>query len=296
MFHEKSFLDYISLERRFSGHTLLAYQGDLSQFVAFCETDQCLTSVTEVRHLHIRAWIVAKMDAGESARSINRRLSCLKHYFRYLRKRGKIENDPMLKVVAPRTDKKLPEYLQESQLTALFTQVAFDDDFGGKQDRLLLELLYATGIRRGEASRLRLNDVDFERGVIRISGKGAKARFSPMPSFLAQLIQAHLTERNDAFPACDQPWLFLNRKGEQYSPESIYYTVRKYLSIISSADKRSPHVLRHSFATHLSNRGADLNAIKELLGHANLAATQVYMHNNIERLQEVYEQAHPKSS
>jgi len=294
VFYEESFYGYLSLERRFSPHTLTAYRGDLSSFIAHCVEHQCLTSVAEVRHLHIRSWLVAQMQAEQSSRSINRRLSCLKSYFRFLRKRGLVEKDPMRKVVSPKTGKRLPVFVQESQMAALFTHVEFGSDYTGQLHRLLLELLYATGIRRSEASNLKIGDVDTGRSVLRIEGKGNKERLSPFARYLGILLEDFLTIRSAAFPGNDQPWLFLNRKGEQLSPESIYHIVRKHLSAVTTAEQRSPHVLRHSFATHLSNNGADLNAIKELLGHSNLAATQIYMHNSIERLLKVYEQAHPK--
>lgn len=294
MFYETSFYGYLSLERRFSPHTLTAYRGDLQNFIAHCTEQQCLTSVSEVRHLHIRAWIVVQMQAGQSARSINRRLSCLKTYFRFLKKRGLIERDPMQKVVAPKTGKRLPVFVQESQMAALFAHVTFGDDYRGKLHRLVLELLYATGIRRSEASNLKISDIDLGRSVLRISGKGNKQRMAPFARYLADLLDDFLTTRNATFPGSDQPWLLLNRKGERLSPDSIYHIVHDHLSAVTTVEQRSPHVLRHSFATHLSNHGADLNAIKELLGHSNLAATQVYMHNSIERLLKVYEQAHPK--
>lgn len=294
VFHEESFYGYLSLERRFSPHTLTAYRGDLSNFIAHCIEQQCLASATEVRHLHIRSWVVARMQAGQSPRSINRHLSCLKTYFRFLKKRGFIEKDPMRKVLAPKTGKRLPVFVQESQMAALFTHVEFGDDYPGKMHRLLLELLYATGIRRSEASNLKISDLDIARSVVRIAGKGGKERLAPFARYLGELLEDFLKTRDTAFPDSNQPWLFLNRKGEQMSPESIYYIVRKHLSAVTTVEQRSPHVLRHSFATHLSNHGADLNAIKELLGHSNLAATQIYMHNSIERLLKVYEQAHPK--
>lgn len=294
MFHEESFYGYLSLERRFSPHTLTAYRSDLQNFIAHCTEHQCLTSVTEVRHLHVRSWVVAQMQNGQSARSINRRLSCLKTYFRFLRKRRLIEKDPMQKVVAPKTGKRLPVFVQESQMAALFSHIAFGDDYTGQLHRLLLEVLYATGIRRSEASGLKIGDLDIQRSVLRITGKGNKDRFVPFARYLGTLLEAFLTVRRETFPGNNQPWLFLNKKGAQISPENIYYIIRKHLSAVTTAEQRSPHVLRHSFATHLSNHGADLNAIKELLGHASLAATQVYMHNSIERLIKVYEQAHPK--
>lgn len=294
MFYETSFYGYLSLERRFSPHTLTAYRGDLQNFIAHCTEQQCLTSVSEVRHLHIRAWIVVQMQAGQSARSINRRLSCLKTYFRFLKKRGLIERDPMQKVVAPKTGKRLPVFVQESQMAALFAHISFGDDYRGKLHRLVLELLYATGIRRSEASNLKISDIDLGRSVLRISGKGNKQRMAPFARYLSDMIEDFLATRNATFSGSDQPWLLLNRKGERLSPDSIYHIVHDHLSAVTTVEQRSPHVLRHSFATHLSNHGADLNAIKELLGHSNLAATQVYMHNSIERLLKVYEQAHPK--
>lgn len=294
MFHESSFFSYLSLEKRFSAHTLKAYRSDLENFIAHIVERQCLTSVEEVRHLHIRSWIVAQMEAGQSPRSINRRLSCLKTYFRYLKKRGLLVKDPMKKVVAPRSGKRLPVFVQEHQIQALFTQVDFPEDFGGQQQRLLLELLYATGIRRSEASNLRVSDIDFSRMTLRVRGKGDKERMLPFAAYLSQLFEKFIALRAAAFPATGEPWLFLNRKGQQLIPESIYQIVRRNLSLVTTAEQRSPHVLRHSFATHLSNHGAELNAIKELLGHANLAATQIYTHNSIERLKEIYEQAHPK--
>jgi integrase/recombinase XerC len=294
MFFEESFLSYLSLERRFSPHTLKAYQSDLEGFIAHVVEHQCLSSVDELRHLHIRSWVVAQMEAGQSPRSINRRLSCLKTYFKFLRKRGLMKKDPMKKVVAPRTGKRLPVYVQESQMAALFTHVEFGEDFGGQQQRLLLELLYATGMRRSEASNLKISDIDAGRQVLRVRGKGDKERMLPFAGYLSDLFDKFLALRTAMFPATKEPWLFLNRKAEQLSPESIYQIVRKNLSLVTTVEQRSPHVLRHSFATHLSNNGAELNAIKELLGHSNLAATQVYMHNSIERLIEIYEKSHPK--
>ncbi len=239
--------------------------------------------------------MVSLMEAGQSPRSINRRLSCLKSYFKLLRKRGFIEKDPMKKVVSPKTGKRLPVFVQENQMANVFNTLVFADNFSGAQDRLLLEILYASGMRRSELSNLKIRDIDVSRQVFRILGKGNKERLVPFARYLSDKIEAFLSEREKQFPGTAAPWLLLNRKGEQLSPESIYYIVHKALSKVTTAEQRSPHVLRHSFATHLSNHGADLNAIKELLGHSNLAATQIYMHNSIERLKKVYDQAHPKS-
>ena len=294
MFHEASFLGYLSLERRFAANTLTAYTSDLQHFVAHITEHQCLTSAAEVRHLHIRAWMVALLQAGQSPRTIHRRLSCLKTYFRFLKKRGHLHKDPMQKVVAPKVGKRLPVYVQESQMAALFAQVEFDGGYWGQLHRLLLEVLYASGIRRSEAHALKITDLDLGRAVFRVQGKGQKERLVPFATYLTTLLEQFLLLRRQAFPDNTEPWLFLNRKGQQITPENIYTIVRKHLSAITTVEQRSPHVLRHSFATHLSNHGADLNAIKELLGHSSLAATQVYTHNSITRLIEVYEQAHPK--
>lgn len=233
------------------------------------------------------------MQGGQRPRSITRKLSCLKSYFKFLKKRGRIEKDPMQKVIAPKSGKRLPVFVQESQLMNLFAQVDFGDDYTGQLHRILLETLYATGIRRSEAANLKIGDVDLGRGVFRIAGKGNKERLVPFARYLAEYLEQFMVVRRDTFPQAES-WLFLNRKGRRITPENIYTIVKKYLSVVTTAEQRSPHVLRHSFATHLSNRGADLNAIKELLGHSNLAATQIYTHNSIDRLIKVYEQAHPK--
>lgn len=295
MFHQESFLQHLALERRLSPHTLTAYQSDLDSFIAFITENQCLTSVPEVRHLHIRAWAAAQMQDGASARSVNRRLSCLNTYFKYLKKRGLVEKDPMRKVTAPKMGKRLPIFVQESEMAALFGQIEFPADYQGQLERLILEILYATGMRRSELTGLQVADVDLGRTVFRVVGKGDKVRLAPFARYLAELLENFLRLRDAAFPGTSEPWLFLDKKGRHLQPGAVYRVVRKYLSMVTNAEQRSPHVLRHSFATHLSNRGADLNAIKELLGHASLAATQVYTHNSIDRLIEVYEQAHPKS-
>lgn len=294
MFHEESFYQYLALERRLSPHTLAAYKNDLGNFISYIKEKQCLASVNEVGHLHVRSWAAAQIQEGLSARSVNRRLSCLHTYFRYLKKRGHIAKDPMQKVLAPKTGKRLPVFVQEPQMATLFSEIPFADNYPGWLDRLVLEILYATGMRRGELVQLKVSDIDLSRMVFRVTGKGGKERPAPFARYLAELLERFLAKRTETFPGTGEPWLLLNKKGKKLPPGTVYYIVKKYLNQVTTAEQRSPHVLRHSFATHLSNRGADLNAIKELLGHSNLAATQVYTHNSIGRLIEVYEQAHPK--
>jgi integrase/recombinase XerC len=294
MFYQESFFAYLAFERRFAENTLTAYRNDLAAFITYLTERQCLTSVDEVRHLHIRSWIVAQMQGGLSARSINRRLSCLKTYFRFLKRRGHLQADPMRKVVAPKSGRRLPVFVHEPQLATLFSDLPFPDDYRGQSHRLVLEVLYATGMRRSELANLRVADVDLGGATFRITGKGNKQRLAPFARYLIVLLERFLQLRIQQFPASAESRLFLNRHGRPLTPDNIYYIVRKYLSAVTSVEQRSPHVLRHSFATHLSNHGADLNAIKELLGHSNLAATQVYMHNTIDRLKDVYDRAHPK--
>lgn len=294
MFHDESFYQYLALERRFSPHTLAAYKNDLGNFILYAVEIQCLTSVAEVRHLHIRGWAASQMQEGASARSVNRRLSCLHSYFRFLKKRGLIAKDPMQKVLGPKAGKRLPVFVQEHQMAALFAEIVFEENYRGLLDHLVLEILYATGMRRGELVNLKISDIDLHRMIFRVTGKGGKERAVPFAPYLSDLLERFLSLRTETFPGTAQPWLFLDKKGKKLPVDTVYYLVRKYLSQVTTIEQRSPHVLRHSFATHLSNRGAELNAIKELLGHSSLAATQVYTHNTIDRLIEVYEQAHPK--
>jgi integrase/recombinase XerC len=295
VFYTAQFLQHLTQERRLSVHTTSAYEADLQLFVAYCQDIQCLTSVTEVGHLHVRGWLAHMLEGGLSTRSANRRLSCLKTYFLFLKKQGIVTHDPLKKVVAPRTGKRLPVILQERELEALFTEVVFPDGPEGALHRVVLELLYATGMRRSELTALKINDLDFERSVIKILGKGGKERLVPLARYLAPVLQDWLAARRAVVGASIENALLLTPKGQPLQPQAVYRIVKHYLSYVTSAEQRSPHVLRHSFATHLSNRGADLNAIKDLLGHASLAATQVYMHNSISKLQEIYDRAHPKA-
>lgn len=288
------FFQYIFSEKRLSKNTNTAYQIDLNQFVAFLDT-YSLTSVTEVRHTHIRAWIVAMMQHEVTARSVNRKLSCLKTYFNFLQKRQLIASNPMAKVVAPKISKRLPTTVPERNLELLFDQMEWGTGFVGVRDRAILELLYSTGIRRSELINMKVSDIDFGSYRIKVLGKGNKERLIPFGKKLGDILRGYLEMRTQTFPAVIKTDLFLSKKGDPLADSAVYTVVKKQLSYVTSQEKRSPHVLRHSFATHLSENGADLNAIKELLGHASLSATQIYTHNSVEKLKKVYEQAHPKS-
>jgi integrase/recombinase XerC len=293
--HVAAFLQYISTEKRFSAHTVLAYTNDLSQFVAYLENIYSLTSVQEVRHFHIKSWVAALATDSIQARSIVRKLSTLKSYFKYLLKHRLTEHDPMLKIIAPKTKKRLPVVVQAENLENLFEKIEFTDDFSGWRDRAVLDLLYSTGMRRGELLSLHIQDLDFQRLTLTVMGKGAKQRALPMSKNLVDVLNKYLYERHAQFPRSNYKQLILTDKGEPIYAGAVYNMVKHYLSLVTTIEKRSPHVLRHSFATHLSDNGADLNAIKLLLGHANLSATQIYTHNSIEKLKKVYQQAHPKA-
>lgn len=289
------FLKYLELEKRFSAHTIIAYQNDLDQFFIYLKDTYSLTSITEVRHFHIRSWVVQLIENKISTRSVNRKLSTLKTFFKFLKRRKEITENPMLKVIAPKVGKRLPVVVKEVEMGNLFEKIDFGEGYGAVRDEMIMELLYATGMRRSELIQLIPTNIDFYNQQIKVLGKGNKERLIPFAKPLADRLKNYLEVREDEFGLGEIAPLFMTNKGKKMYPKFVYNLVKKYLSQVTTVDQRSPHVLRHSFATHLSNNGADLNAIKELLGHSSLAATQVYTHNSIEKLKRVYQQAHPKA-
>jgi integrase/recombinase XerC len=291
----KAFFQYLEYEKRYSPRTLETYRNDLNQFLDYSKTTYEISDISTIEHLHIRSWVVELMQNDISPRSINRKLSVLKTYFKFLLKNGHTDKNPLLKVIAPKVGKSLPVFVDENSLENLFVHVEFGNDFEGKRDRLIMELFYGTGMRRAELINLKTTDLDFSMNRIKVLGKGNKERLIPLAPYLVSLIQEYLKLRNAEFPNAEH-YLLLTNKGKKTYPMFVHRTVTKYLSMVSTVEKKSPHVLRHSFATHLLDNGADLNAVKDLLGHANLAATQVYTHNSISRLKEVYKKAHPKAS
>jgi integrase/recombinase XerC len=297
--HSESFSNFLQYEKRFSAHTVTAYRADLLQWTRFLsENLERLTSVSEVRHSHLRSYVVFLMKEEEiTPRSVHRKLSCLKTYFKWLEKQGFISENPTTKLVAPKVGKRLPVVLTEPQTEKLFdtTNLEINTGYPAKRDQLILEILYETGMRRGELAALKRTDIDLKRLEIKIFGKGGKERLVPFGKSLLSTIEAYLLERRQAFPNLLESTLLLTDKGEPIYDKLIYLVVKKNLSLVTNQDKRSPHVLRHSFATHLSNHGADLTAIKDLMGHASLSATQIYVHNDIEKLKKSYQKAHPKS-
>ncbi len=289
-----SFMKYLRYEKRFSPHTLIAYENDLRQFFDFLSITYNITNIAEGTHSIIRSWMVSMIEGGMNARSVNRKITALKTFYRYLIREGTIKTNPMQKIQSPKMAKRLPEFVDESNMDTLLDQTPFSNDFDGRRNILILEMLYGTGIRRTELVNLQQEDVNFHMGQIKVLGKRKKERIIPINNELKQKIKEYLSEK-DKLEQKDEEFLFVNKKGKKLTESVVYNVVKKYLSQVTTLQKKSPHVLRHTFATHLLNNGADLNAVKELLGHANLSATQIYTHNTIERLKNIHKSAHPKA-
>lgn len=290
--HVEEFIDHLRKEKRYSQHTLTSYQKDISQFWEHITGTFEAESASEVSHFYIRSWMVQLMDNGVGARSVNRKLSALRTYFKYLMRQGIVKKDPTLKIEPPKTSKRLPVYLEREQTDKLFEIASIGEGFEASRDRAILEILYGTGMRKAELISLKDSDVDFHQRQIKVLGKGNKERLIPISENLVATIKEYIELRDERFTT---DVLLVTDKGAPLYPKLVYNIVRKFLNLVTTLDKKSPHVLRHTFATHLSNNGAELNAVKDLLGHSSLAATQVYTHNNIEKLKEVFKKAHPKA-
>ena len=289
------FISYIRFEKRFSKNTVASYESDLIQFKDYLESKYKINIIQDVNHLIIRSWIIELMENNISSRSVNRKISSLKSYFKFLLKENIILKNPMTKVVSPKTSKNLPQFIEKGGMEILFENEIKDDTFEGKRDILILELFYATGMRLSELVNIKISDFDFSRNIIKVLGKRNKTRVIPFSDRLKEIINIYIEERRLIVVENEIDELFLTSKGKKIYQKLVYRIVNLYLRRVTTIDKKSPHVLRHTFATHLLDNGADLNAVKELLGHANLSATQIYTHNTIEKLTKVYKQAHPKA-
>lgn len=289
MFLER-FIQYLQFEKRYSPHTIGAYKKDLFQFSEFISLNQ--QTIQTVSHYDIRSWVVELMDHGNDPKTINRKVSALRSLYKFLLREQFVEKNPAAQIQTPKVGKRLPVIIEEEKINSLLDQFEFNDDFSGLRDKLVIELLYGTGMRLAEL--VSLKDVDFNRYEqnIRVFGKRSKERIIPLNKSLAKLLEQYCDIKNTLFST---EALIVTNEGNKAYTKLVYRIVHKYLSIVSTQNKKSPHVLRHTFATGLLNNGADLNAIKELLGHSSLAATQVYTHNSVERLKTIYKQAHPKA-
>lgn len=290
--HTQSFFDYLEYEKKYSRHTILSYQNDLAQFINHITSQGSEFIPSDISYQEIRHWIGILMSEKLAARSVNRKLSALKSYFRFLQRQQIISSNPMSKISGPKTPKRLPVFVDENQMQHLFEDITFEEGFKGNRDKLIMDLLYQTGIRRAELAGLKETDIDFYNSGIKVLGKRNKERIIPISLGLKRNLEAYLKVKKEH--KLTNPILLVNQKGQAMSDAAIYTTVKKYLSQVTSIRKKSPHVLRHTFATHLLNNGADINAVKDLLGHANLSATQIYTHNTIEKLKTSYKQAHPR--
>lgn len=291
----ESFLSYIQYEKRYSPHTLESYKNDLLQFAVFLQANGLSPELARATHIDIRNWMVSMMQDKITPRSINRKISTLKSFYKFMMRRGEVKKSPLGKVQTPKTSKRLPVFVEQTGIEKLMTGVEFAEGYEGALEKMILELLYGTGMRRSELINLKETDIDSYQSQLKVLGKGNKERIIPMHPALRQSIQQFLTVKKNSVQEQEGSWLLVTDKGRQLAPRSVYAMVKKYLHLVTTVEMKSPHVLRHTFATHLMNNGADINAVKELLGHSSLAATQVYTHNTIEKLKEVYRKAHPKA-
>ena len=290
---KNEFLSYLKYQKKFSKHTVDSYACDLSQFYTFLEKEHEFISEKDISYKHIRLWLASMIDENKTAKTINRKISTLNTYFKYLEKNKVLIHNPIDKIIRPKVKKLLPEFIGEAEIYKLLSEYIYEDSYFGIQSQLIIELMYSTGIRRNELINLRMSDFDLSKNTLKVLGKRNKERIIPYLNSLNILINKFIEKREQA--NFKSKYVFLSSKGKKAYPKLVYNIVNKYLSYISTKSKRSPHVLRHSFATHMLNNGADINAIKELLGHTSLAATQVYTHNTFKKLSKAYKQAHPRA-
>jgi integrase/recombinase XerC len=294
--YQKNFITYIRYEKRCSPNTVTAYDRDLSQFFEYLEQEYQINSIKEVNHQMIRSWIIGLANNKVTSRSINRKISVLKSFYRYLIKEKVISGNSTSKIISPKSGKKLPEFVSKEKMDELFDTINFGESFCGVRDKLILELFYHSGMRLSELVNLTDDSIDFYNQQIKILGKRNKERIIPFIKKIGDSMQNYVSCRENVLSSREQiqPF-FVTEKGKKIYEKLVYRIVHNYLSRVSTLHKKSPHVLRHTFATHMLNNGADLNAVKELLGHANLAATQIYTHNTIDKLKTIYKQAHPRA-
>jgi integrase/recombinase XerC len=291
----KQFLQYIEFEKKHSKHTFISYQTDLLQFENYLQHVYQINFIDKINHQHIKSWLVQMMNEGIKNKSIARKISTLKSFYNFLLREQIVSINPLEKIQSPKVEKRLPEFVELAAMENLLDdnefQKHFSQEFEGLRDKLIINLFYSTGVRLSELKNLQNSNIDFFQKQIKVLGKRNKERIIPITNETIELIKDYNIENNEQ--GFSSHYLLVTQKGEQLYPKLIYNTVKKYLSQVTTLSKRSPHVLRHTYATHLLNKGADLNAIKELLGHSSLAATQIYTHNSIQQLKEVYKK-HPR--
>lgn len=290
-----SFIEYLQLEKKYSTHTVTSYQTDLKSFKSFCEEQYELTGIENINYAIIRSWIIKLVNSGVSNRSVNRKIASLKAYYKFLIKINVIEENPLQNHKALKTPKKVETPFSENEMENVLELIPFADNFEGSRDKLMIEFLYTTGMRRSELINLKTTDIDFNTQTVRVLGKRNKERIIPLLDSLVRSIDSYMAYRKQVESVKSDSFLFLLKNGNKIYEMLVYRTINNYFSKASSKLKKSPHILRHTFATHLLAQGADLNSVKELLGHSSLASTQVYTHNSIVELKKAYQKAHPRS-
>jgi integrase/recombinase XerC len=291
----KSFIDYLQLEKKYSPNTIKAYENDITSFSDYNKNEFDQSSINKVDYSQLRSWIVKLVESKISNRSINRKISSLNTYYKFLLKIEKIKKNPLDNHRALKTKKIIQLPFSEKEVISALDINNFQNSFEGKRDRLIIEMLYSTGIRRIELTGLKIKDIDFSSKRIKVLGKRNKERFIPMLESTISLINEYMDYRNELKRIHNKDFLFLTSKGKKIYENLVYRITNKYFDYVSTKVKKSPHILRHSFATHLLNNGADLNAVKDLLGHSSLAATQVYTNRSIEEIKKVYSNTHPRN-
>ncbi len=289
----RSFIDFLKFEKRYSQHTIRAYADDLEQFFRFLDSAFGAQELSQISSPLIRSWLASLKENKITSKSVNRKISSLKSFFKYLVRTGTLDKTPMSGVISPKSGKRLPIYVEEKDMKLLISHVEFSDDWQGKTDRLLILIFYHTGVRLAELVGLKNTQLDLNAAMMKVLGKGNKERMIPLSAVLVNEIREYIEGKNES-GRNKADTLLVNIHGKKIYAKYAYLAVKKYLSLVTTISKKSPHVLRHSFATHLMNHGADLNSVKELLGHSSLAATQLYTHNSIEKLREVHKNTHPR--
>ena len=295
MNNQKAFQEYLQLEKNYSLHTITAYGNDLLFFQEFLKNNFDQELLENVNYSMIRSWIVSMVDTGISNSSVNRKIASLKAFYKFLLKTKQIESSPLLKHKSLKTPKKLQIPFSENELDRVLNNLKFPEGYEGIRDKLIIDLFYTTGVRRAELINLKMQNVDLHSGTLKVLGKRNKERIVPIIPILASQIKLYLSERSHLESIKDADYFFLLLKGVKLNDSFVYRLINHYFSHVSEKVKKSPHILRHTFATHLLNNGADLNSVKELLGHASLASTQVYTHSSLSELKKIYGQAHPRN-
>ena len=290
----QQFIDYLRFEKRYSRHTIQAYSDDLAQFADFIAVHYGDLALPEITSSIVRSWLASLKEDDLKARSIRRKVSSLSSFFRYHLRTGTLEKTPMVNISTPKIPKRLPTYVEEAAIATLLNPATYGDDWKSKTDYLLISIFYQTGMRLSELITLKEAHVNTSAHTVKVLGKGNKERILPISTALASVVEQYISEKRKLFDVSPGDPLLVNEKGKKLYAKYVYLVVKKYLSMVTTLEKRSPHILRHTFATHLTGNGANLNSIKELLGHTSLAATQIYTHNSIEKLKDAHKKAHPK--